>query len=51
MRVTPDMLGGAATRCCSWAPDGTRIAVGLGGDPTDKARDGTLIMLRLKLGV
>jgi WD40 repeat protein len=51
MRVTPDVLGGAAARCCSWAPDGIRLAVGLGGDPADKARDGTLIILNMKLEV
>mmetsp|Transcript_9124 Transcript_9124/g.28531 ORF Transcript_9124/g.28531 Transcript_9124/m.28531 type:complete len:1145 (-) Transcript_9124:413-3847(-) len=51
MRASPDTLGGATTRCCSWAPDGVQLAVGLGGDPTDKARDGTLLMLRAKIGV
>merc|ERR1712167_383887 len=44
MRASPDTFGGAAARCCSWAPNGVQLAVGLGGDPMDKARDGTLVM-------
>ena len=51
MRVLPDILGGAAARSCSWAPDGMHLAVGLGGDPLDKARDGTLVVLRIISGV
>jgi len=51
MRASPDTFGGAAARCCSWAPNGVQLAVGLGGDPMDKARDGTLVMLRIQAGV
>jgi len=45
MRALPDLLGGAAARSCSWDPNGVRLAVGLGGDATDRARDGTLVVL------
>ena len=31
-------------RCLAWAPDGERVAVGLGGDRVDRARDGTLAL-------
>jgi len=50
-KVLPDVLGGAAVRSCSWAPDGIRLAIGLGGDPTDKARDGTFVLLQVVMGV
>lgn len=47
LRAPPEVLGGAAARCCAWAPDGERLAIGLGGDPMDKSRDGTLDILHV----
>ena len=35
MRTAPDLLG-AAARAIAWSPDGTRLAVGLGGDADSK---------------
>lgn len=49
LRAPPEVLGGAAARCCAWAPDGERIAIGLGGDPMDKSRDGSLAFLHVPL--
>jgi len=49
-RSPPEILGGAACRCCAFAPTyGDRLAVGLGGDTGDRARDGTVAILRIDM--
>ncbi|KAJ1447589.1 hypothetical protein M885DRAFT_471813 [Pelagophyceae sp. CCMP2097] len=45
-RAQPEVLGGAAARCLAFSPDGGKLAIGLGGDAQDRARDGTLVLLR-----
>jgi WD40 repeat protein len=34
-----------AGRCVAWSPDGTHIAIGIGGDPTMNTKDGALMVL------
>ena len=35
-----------AGRACAWSPDGTQIAVGIGGDPSMSTKDGAIIVLQ-----
>ena len=44
MRTAPDLLG-AAARAIAWSPDGKRLAVGLGGDPDSKVKDGAFYII------
>lgn len=34
-----------AGRCAGWSPDGTHIAIGIGGDPTMNTKDGAIMIL------
>lgn len=35
-----------AGRACAWSPDGSQIAVGIGGDPSMSTKDGAIIILQ-----